>query len=196
MARVFLTCFFLPLHKAADLPRRNCAEDAEYFTCLENQQRNKITWEIGDVSLDKHPKETAPGISGFCLEAWCRRSLLQKDAQVKDMENIQDTHPLRILGLILQYQWGLTEVDSKEEILGILQSQEKSRYFKKIPSFLFPEMCRSEVRKVTEKKRALTVINHIWQKEEQWDGTWWDSQAFMYLLKFCIRRQGHDVQAF
>lgn len=33
-------------------------------------------------------------------------------------------------------------------------------------------------------------------KEYQWDETWWDSQAFVYLLKFCIRRQGHDVQAF
>lgn len=42
MARVFLTPFFLPLHKATDLLTCNCAEDAEYFTHLENQQRNKI----------------------------------------------------------------------------------------------------------------------------------------------------------
>lgn len=56
MARVFLTCFFLPLLKAADLLRFNCAEDAEYFTCLENQQSNKITHDIGHVLRDKQPR--------------------------------------------------------------------------------------------------------------------------------------------
>lgn len=30
----------------------------------------------------------------------------------------------------------------------------------------------------------------------RWNMGEWDSQAFMYLLKFCIRRQGHDAQAF
>lgn len=77
------------------------------------------------------------------------------------MENIQDTHPISSLGLILQYQWGLTEVDSKEDIL---QSQDKSRRnfdlrkeniknFKKVSSFLFPEMCQLEVTKLPKKKK-------------------------------------------
>lgn len=67
------------------------------------------------------------------------------------MENIQDTHTISLLGLILQYCWGLTEVlESKEDIL---QSQDKSRYFKKISSFLFPEMCQLEVTKLLKKKK-------------------------------------------
>lgn len=83
----------------------------------------------------------------FQASIWC---ILLKDARVKDMENIQDTHPIGLLGLILQYQWGLTEVDFKDDIL---QSQGKSRYFKKISSFLFPEMCQLKVTKLLKKKK-------------------------------------------
>lgn len=57
---------------------------------------------MGHVALDKQPKESARGISGFRLEARCRRSILKKGAQAKDMENTQETHLMRLLGLILQ----------------------------------------------------------------------------------------------